>query len=45
MSEWGNAEQPHAGDGEQRPLVPRSRCSPHLMRSVSPQGFERINRV
>ncbi|WP_146138521.1 hypothetical protein [Chamaesiphon polymorphus] len=28
------AQQPQAGDGEQRSLVPRSRCSPHLMRSV-----------
>ena len=28
------AQQGHAGDGEQRPLVPRSRCSPRLMPSV-----------
>ena len=28
------AEQRHAGDGEQRPLVPRSRSSPRLKPSV-----------
>src|SRR5262249_28693389 len=28
------AQQGPAGDGEQRPLVPRSRCSPRLKRSV-----------
>jgi hypothetical protein len=27
-------EQPAAGDGKQRPLVPRSRCLPRLSRSV-----------
>jgi hypothetical protein len=31
------AEQPLAGDGLQRPLVPRSRFQPHLKRSVRPQ--------
>jgi len=30
----GLAEQPAAGDGKQRPLVPRSRCLPRLSRSV-----------
>jgi hypothetical protein len=29
------AQQGHPGDGEQRPLVPRSRCSPRLMPGVS----------
>jgi hypothetical protein len=24
----------HAGDGKQCPLVPPSRCSPHLMRGI-----------
>ena len=28
------AQQGHAGDGKQRPLVPRSGCSPRLMPSV-----------
>ena len=28
------AEQTHAGDGFQRPLVPRVRFQPHLMRGV-----------
>jgi hypothetical protein len=28
------AQQGFAGDGEQRPLVPRSRCSPRLKPSV-----------
>ena len=28
------AQQGHAGDGEQRPLVPRSRSSPRLTPSV-----------
>ena len=28
------AEQAHAGDGEQAPLVPRSASSPRLMRGV-----------
>jgi hypothetical protein len=28
------AEQGFAGDGEQRPLVPRSHCSPHLTPGV-----------
>ena len=28
------AEQGHAGDCKQRPLVPRSRCSPRLMPGV-----------
>jgi hypothetical protein len=28
------AQQGHAGDCEQRPLVPRSRCPPRLKRSV-----------
>ena len=30
------AEQGFAGDGEQRPLVPRSRSSPRLKPSVRP---------
>lgn len=30
------AEHWHAGDGEQRPLVPRSRSSPRLMPGVGP---------
>ena len=29
-----HAEQPAAGDGRQRPLVPRARCLPRLSRSV-----------
>ena len=32
------AEQPAAGDGCQRPLVPRSRCLPRLSRSVRLQA-------
>jgi hypothetical protein len=34
---WGgglNKYQPAAGDGKQRPLVPRVRFQPHLMRGV-----------
>ena len=38
MSEWGNAEQARAGDGVQRPLVPRSRFPPRLTRGVRRQG-------
>jgi hypothetical protein len=34
------AQQGHAGDGEQRPLVPRSRCSPRLMPGVRRQHKE-----
>ena len=34
------AEQAHAGDGKQRPLVPRSRCSPRLMRGVGQQTLK-----
>src|SRR5262249_53509261 len=36
----------HAGDGFQRPLVPRSRCSPRLMPSVrlQPTGCLGVNK-
>ena len=34
------AEPRHAGDGCQRPLVPRSRFQPRLMPSVRPCGRE-----
>jgi hypothetical protein len=33
------AEQPAAGDGKQRPLVPRSRCLPRLTRGVRPHAM------
>src|SRR5215471_9076138 len=39
---WGgglNKYQPAAGDGTQRPLVPRSRCLPRLSRSVGQLTF------
>ncbi len=36
------AQQGHAGDGEQRPLVPRSRCPPRLMPGVRLLETERV---
>jgi hypothetical protein len=41
-SSGGRAEPRHAGDGFQRPLVPRSRSQPRLMPSVRPQKKDRI---
>ena len=37
-SSGGRAEPRHAGDGFQRPLVPRSRSQPRLKRGVRCQG-------
>jgi len=44
LSGQGRAEQAHAGDGKQAPLVPRSTCLPRLMRGVQPRGVPLISR-